>query len=194
MTIRHTNRIARRPLDMAAVKKANAKLWRNNPQLHGRKLTMGLEDYLYRQEWMDAYLEFLEQSGRGQRGTSTLEDLERVEGMCERERAELDEKEMKLAIAEADLARKSKRVDDYRDMEFRTERPSRGRGISIGPPPAYGGDWESGGPGGSLGKFSELRDLERDRDRAILRRNRVEQEVAVARRNYEVALRRAARR
>lgn len=50
-----SNRRAKLPVDPAANKAANEKLWADNPELKNRKLTMAPEDYKYRKAWMDAY-------------------------------------------------------------------------------------------------------------------------------------------
>lgn len=50
---------ARRPLNQQAVQEANERLWEDNPELDGRRLTMGSEDYEYRRQWMAAYQESL---------------------------------------------------------------------------------------------------------------------------------------
>jgi len=50
-------RVAKRPLNPQAVKTANEKLWKDHPELKGRKLTMCPEDAAYRKAWVDAYLE-----------------------------------------------------------------------------------------------------------------------------------------
>jgi hypothetical protein len=44
-------------LDPLAVAKANKRLWENNPELHGRQLTMSREDTAYRKQWMQYYHE-----------------------------------------------------------------------------------------------------------------------------------------
>lgn len=51
-----SNRRLQRPLDPDAVKAANEKLWKQYPELEGRKLTMAPEDYKYRKYWVDQYL------------------------------------------------------------------------------------------------------------------------------------------
>lgn len=45
----------RRPLDPAAIKAANEKVWQENPELAGRDLTMDPQDAEYRREWIAAY-------------------------------------------------------------------------------------------------------------------------------------------
>ena len=70
MTVRRTNRIAPRPLDMDAVAKADAELLANNSHLYNyeagrvRRLTMDRGDYIYRQEWMDSYLKHAKENNR----------------------------------------------------------------------------------------------------------------------------------
>lgn len=49
-------------LDPKAVAAANEKLWKNNPELRGRQLTMGPEDTAHRKEWMEHYREAAEQT------------------------------------------------------------------------------------------------------------------------------------
>jgi hypothetical protein len=44
-------------LDPAAVTQANEQLWRENPELHRRQLTLSPEDTAYRKEWMQHYRE-----------------------------------------------------------------------------------------------------------------------------------------
>ena len=52
---------AKRPLNPKAVKIANEKLWKDNPELKGRKLTMAKteKEYGYRNQWMKAYQQAL---------------------------------------------------------------------------------------------------------------------------------------
>jgi hypothetical protein len=45
----------KRPLDPAAVKAANEKVWAEFPELKGRQLTMSDSDYKYRRAWREAY-------------------------------------------------------------------------------------------------------------------------------------------
>lgn len=47
----------RRPLDPAAVRAANEKLWADHPELGGRQLTMAPDDAAYREAWIAAYAE-----------------------------------------------------------------------------------------------------------------------------------------
>ncbi len=46
---------AKQPLNKAAIEEANKALWNKYPELKGRKLTMGKDDYKYRKAWMGAY-------------------------------------------------------------------------------------------------------------------------------------------
>ncbi len=52
LAVRH----AKLPLNPDAVKAADEALYKNHPELDGRKLTMGPEDGALRKEWMDSYL------------------------------------------------------------------------------------------------------------------------------------------
>src|SRR5947209_13345706 len=45
----------KRPLDPAAVKAANERLWAEFPELKGRQLTMSESDHKYRCAWREAY-------------------------------------------------------------------------------------------------------------------------------------------
>jgi hypothetical protein len=48
-------KIPENELNPLAVAKANDRLWKNHPELHGRQLTMQPEDAAYRKEWMSEY-------------------------------------------------------------------------------------------------------------------------------------------
>ncbi len=69
---------AKRPLSPQAVQAANEKLWKDNPELQGRQLTMDPEDYDYRKQWMQAY-----QSALGQQETPPSSGKGRVSDPCQ---------------------------------------------------------------------------------------------------------------
>lgn len=46
-----------RPLNQSAILKAYDKVWQENPELEGRRLTLAPEDFRYRVAWLRAYIE-----------------------------------------------------------------------------------------------------------------------------------------
>ena len=48
---------AKKPLNKSASDAANKTLWEKYPELKGRKVSMGKNDYKYRKAWMEAYIE-----------------------------------------------------------------------------------------------------------------------------------------
>src|SRR5260370_38441215 len=50
-----SERIPPDQLDLVAVAKADQQLWKKNPELRGRSLTMDRHDRAYREQWMKLY-------------------------------------------------------------------------------------------------------------------------------------------
>lgn len=193
MPIRKTNRKAAKPLDLDAVDKANRELWKRNSQLLGRKLTMDRGDYLYRQEWMDAYIKHLGGKKSAIGGSKKLpkepllDEMKNIDGMCQRERTELDQKLLWLSIAEEAVRKRQKRVDDYRKEEFMTERPTQNRGVQSSMPPAYSGD----DPRMGLAKFATISAFKEELQEAIKSRDKAESAVERTKKKYKTALKKA---
>jgi hypothetical protein len=57
-----------RPLDPDAITAANEKLWAEHPELKGRALTLGPDDYAYRVAWVNYYIEAGGQAEQPRRG------------------------------------------------------------------------------------------------------------------------------
>lgn len=89
-----SNRRATRPLNQAAVQTANEVVWKNFPELKGRKLNMNSEDYQYRKVWMDAYLAALGQPD----DVGTKKAINEVKDKCPEKKCWPDDYEKKITV------------------------------------------------------------------------------------------------